>query len=136
VYIPRVSIAEDSVINDLPVHQTMVVLDQGHAFALECTRSLPDDRERSAAMSGLTSFFSRCPKCGNARLQSGYTRGALVQLLEAGEPIEAYCVTCDVHWPIAVQERYLVARGIAAMDERDTPPSPSDDQPPRRPPSR
>jgi hypothetical protein len=81
-----------------------------------------------------TSFFSKCPKCGNARLQDGYTRGTLVQLLDTGDPIKAYCVPCDVHWPIAVQERYLVARGIAAMDE--TQPSPSDDYKPRQPPSR
>jgi hypothetical protein len=87
-------------------------------------------------MSGLTSFFSKCRKCGYARLQSGYTRGALVQLLETGDPINAYCVTCDVHWPIAVQERYLVARGIAAMDQRDTAPLPANDHPRRWPPSR
>jgi hypothetical protein len=87
-------------------------------------------------MSGTTSFFSKCPKCGSARLQSGYTRGALVQVLETGDPIDAYCVTCDAHWPIAVQERYLVARGIAPMDQGDTPPGLSDDHPPRRRPSR
>jgi hypothetical protein len=87
-------------------------------------------------MSATTSFFSKCRKCGYARLQSGYTRGALVQLLETGDPINAYCVTCDVHWPIAVQERYLVARGIAPMDQGDTLPSPSDDHPLRGRPSR
>jgi hypothetical protein len=114
----------------------MVVLDEGHACALECTPESAGRQGVVAALSALTSFFSKCPTCGYARLQSGYTRDALVLLLETGDPIDAYCVTCDVHWPIAVQERYLVARGIAAMDERDTPPSPSDDHPPRRPPSR
>jgi hypothetical protein len=83
-----------------------------------------------------TSFFSKCPNCGNARLQSGYTRDALVQLLDGGNPIGAYCVTCDVHWPIAVQERYLVARGIAAMDQQRDASSPSEDSPPHEPPSR
>jgi hypothetical protein len=67
-----------------------------------------------------TSFFSTCPKRTNARLQSGYTRDALVRLLAAGDPISAYCVTCDVHWRITVQERYLVARGIGVKDQRDT----------------
>jgi len=83
-----------------------------------------------------TSFFSKCPKCGIARLQSGYTRGALLKLLESGDPISAYCATCDLQWPITVQERYLVARGIAAADQRDAPSSPSDHHPRRRPPSR
>jgi hypothetical protein len=77
-------------------------------------------------MSESMSFFSKCPKCGHARLQGGYTRDALVQLLETGTPIEAYCVPCDVHWPIAVQERYLVARGIAAEQQEASPRSQHD----------
>ena len=87
-------------------------------------------------MSESMSFFSKCPKCGSARLQGGDTRGALAQLLETGDPIDAYCVSCDVHWPIAVQERYLVARGIAAMDQQRDASSPSEDSPPHEPPSR
>ena len=77
-------------------------------------------------MSESMSFFSKCPKCGSARLQGGDTRGALAQLLETGDPIEGYCVPCDVHWPIAVQERHLVARGIAAEQREAAPRSPRD----------
>lgn len=90
------------------------------------------------ALAEPTSFFSKCPNCGHSRLQSGYARDALMGLLDQGEPIAAYCVTCDVGWSVAVQERYLIARGIAATDQRDTSRSlPDDSLPPqRRPPSR
>ena len=71
-------------------------------------------------MSESTSFFSKCPTCGNARLQSGYTRGALATLLDTGASINAYCVTCDADWSLTARERSLLARGIAATDERDT----------------
>jgi hypothetical protein len=79
-----------------------------------------------------TSFFSKCPTCGHPRLQSGYAQGALVHLLDTGQPINAYCVICDRQWPITIQERYAVVRGIAAMDQH-APPSSSDNRPPQRP---
>lgn len=89
------------------------------------------------ALADPTSFFSKCPNCGHSRLQSQYAQGELVRLLDQGEPINAYCVTCDVGWPVAVQERYLIARGIAAMDQRDASSLPPDDSlPPQRPSSR
>jgi hypothetical protein len=59
-----------------------------------------------------TAFFSTCPRCKHARLQSGYERIELVESLGAGQAIDAYCLLCDVVWPISAQERFLIARAI------------------------
>ena len=61
-----------------------------------------------------TAFFSTCPRCKHPRLQSGYERIELliVESLGAGREIDAYCLPCDVVWPISEQERSLIARGI------------------------
>jgi hypothetical protein len=59
-----------------------------------------------------TAFFSTCPRCKHPRLQSGYERIELAVSLGAGQAIDAYCLQCDVVWPISVQERFLIARGI------------------------
>jgi hypothetical protein len=45
---------------------------------------------------------------------SGYTREELAHLLKAGAEIEAYCGSCDEHWPISVEERADIARGLGA----------------------
>jgi len=58
-----------------------------------------------------TAFFSTCPRCKQPRLQNGYEQ-ELMESLGAGEGIDAYCLSCDVVWPISPQERFLVARGI------------------------
>jgi hypothetical protein len=52
------------------------------------------------------------PRCKHARLQSGYERIELVESLSAGRAIDAYCLLCDVAWPIGAQERFLIARAI------------------------
>jgi hypothetical protein len=59
-----------------------------------------------------TAFFSTCPTCKHPRLQNGYERIELVESLAAGQAIDAYCLQCDVVWPISAQERFLIARGI------------------------
>jgi hypothetical protein len=59
-----------------------------------------------------TAFFSTCPSCKHPRLQNGYERIELVESLGAGQAIDAYCLQCDVVWPISAQERFLIARGI------------------------
>ena len=69
-------------------------------------------------MSQLITFFSSCPTCGHQQLQDGYTRAALVRLLERGRIIEAYCLTCDMLWPVAPAERVALAR-ILAPEQRD-----------------
>ena len=59
-------------------------------------------------------FVSTCPVCGAQQLQLAYTRRALIRLLENANTIDAYCLACDVVWPVNVQERNLVAAAIAA----------------------
>ena len=59
-------------------------------------------------------FFSKCPVCGQQQLQRAYTRRALLRLLESVNIIDAYCLACDVVWPVSAQERNLVVTAIAA----------------------
>lgn len=56
-----------------------------------------------------TSFVSTCPLCRHTRKQNGYERIELAASLAADLPIDAYCVNCDVLWPITAQERSQVA---------------------------
>jgi len=66
-------------------------------------------------MTKLVSFFSTCPACGQQQPQLAYTRRALLRLLESGNIIDAYCLACDVVWPVNAQERNLVATAIAPL---------------------
>jgi hypothetical protein len=52
--------------------------------------------------------------CGEEQQQRAYTQRALLRLLENANIIDAYCLACDVVWPVNVQERNLVAAAIAA----------------------
>ena len=54
----------------------------------------------------------RAQGASTPRLQNGYERIELVESLGAGRAIDAYCLPCDVVWPISAQERFLIARGI------------------------
>jgi len=81
-------------------------------------------------MSQPITFFSLCPTCGHQQLQDGYTRAALVRLLERGRIIEAYCLSCDVLWPVAPEERVALARAMAP--EQYNTPLTADDSPPER----
>jgi hypothetical protein len=56
---------------------------------------------------------SECPRCGQDRVQGGYARDELQQLLAAGAEIEAYCSSCDQRWFISVEERADLARALA-----------------------
>ena len=53
-------------------------------------------------------FVSTCPKCGHGRLQHGYTRRTLFSLLNAHRNIDAYCIVCNVCWPISETERHAI----------------------------
>ena len=64
-------------------------------------------------MSDQTPFSSECPKCGRDRLLTGYPRDELTELLKSGAEIEAYCVSCDEHWPISTEERADLARALS-----------------------
>ena len=54
-------------------------------------------------------FASACPVCGHQRLQHGYTRGKLIGLIESRGIIDAYCLECDMLWPVSTEERRLIA---------------------------
>jgi hypothetical protein len=81
---------------------------------------------------GNISFFSTCPACKHARLQNGYTRIELTASLHMGRAIDAYCLTCDVVWPVDAQQRLLITAQLGA-EEPATPEFPSD-EPTRAPP--
>lgn len=56
-----------------------------------------------------SSFVSMCPRCGRERLQHGYSRRALLTLLNTGRRINAYCTLCNVCWPISDGERRMIS---------------------------
>jgi hypothetical protein len=55
------------------------------------------------------------------RAQHGYERIELVDSLAGEQTIDAYCLTCDVLWPISADERSLLATLIAREPVRDLP---------------
>jgi hypothetical protein len=59
------------------------------------------------------SFYSTCPRCRDAKLQSGFSRHGLAALLDLEYLIYAHCVFCDVQWPINERERVLLAKAVA-----------------------
>ena len=61
---------------------------------------------------GVLQFTAECPKCLCERLQTGYAREELIQLLQAGADIEAYCSSCDETWTVSVEERADLASGL------------------------
>jgi hypothetical protein len=69
-------------------------------------------------MSQPITFISTCPTCGHQQLQDGYTHAALVRLLERGRIIEAYCLACDVLWPVSPEERVTLARALV-LEQHD-----------------
>ncbi|MBV8909718.1 MAG: hypothetical protein JOZ89_03060 [Gammaproteobacteria bacterium] len=72
-------------------------------------------------MSKHVRFLSTCPVCGQQQLQLAYTRRALLKLLATGNVIDAYCLACDVVWPVNYRERQVVARAIASESRGATP---------------
>jgi hypothetical protein len=57
-------------------------------------------------------FVSTCPSCGRQQLQHGHTRRALTKLIESRQIVDAYCLECDVVWPVTAEERALIACAI------------------------
>lgn len=55
---------------------------------------------------------SECPKCGQERIQFGYDQDELVQALRTGGAIPAYCIACDEHWELSIEERADIARAV------------------------
>ena len=62
-------------------------------------------------------FASVCPKCRHQQAQRGFSRAALGRLLNAGHPIEAYCVSCDDFWSISTLERHALAERLARREQ-------------------
>jgi hypothetical protein len=54
-------------------------------------------------------LVSTCPNCGRERPQYGYTRRDLSNLLNAHRKIDAYCIECNVCWPITESERRSIS---------------------------
>ena len=67
---------------------------------------------RFRPMNEVIPFMSRCPKCGDRRLQDGYTHRMLRRLLNTGSGIEGYCETCCESWPISGLERDGIVIGL------------------------
>lgn len=63
-------------------------------------------------------FVSICPKCGHESSQHGYTRRILSELLNAGSKIDAYCIDCNVCWPISESERRAISPRLNARFQR------------------
>jgi hypothetical protein len=64
-------------------------------------------------MSNQAPFSSECPRCGHDRLLTGYAPDEVMELLKSGAEIEAYCISCDVHWPISTEERADLSRALS-----------------------
>jgi hypothetical protein len=81
---------------------------------------------------GNISFFSSCPACKHARLQNGYTRAEVTAALDTAHAIDAYCLMCDVVWPISARERFLITAQLTAHQQGapETPPGKSTHAPP------
>ena len=60
-------------------------------------------------------FVSTCPKCGRERPQHGYTRRVLFSLLSKRRKIDAYCIDCNVCWPISESERRAQLNGLVPL---------------------
>ena len=58
-------------------------------------------------------FLAICPKCKRARPQDDFSRADLLRLLNNGQPVEAYCGSCDDFWPISPYERSRIAAFLA-----------------------
>ena len=68
----------------------------------------------AAATEESVPFLSWCSGCRHPRLQVGYSLEGLLCRLDAEMPIDAYCLACDLVWPIGSRERAAIARGLAA----------------------
>lgn len=54
-------------------------------------------------------FTSTCPRCEREQTQS-FTKASLRRLLDAGYPVEGYCVMCDQFWALSTRERLQLGK--------------------------
>jgi hypothetical protein len=90
-------------------------MEEAHVATMATLTFAPENRADRARSRSIT-FVSTCPACGTPRSQNGYTRRAIARLLERAHTIDAYCVPCDVLWPISTEERAAMARLIGTRD--------------------
>jgi hypothetical protein len=67
-------------------------------------------------------FASTCPTCRQKQSQRGHTRRALVRLIESRQTIDAYCLDCDIVWPVTAEERVAIGCAVE-MSKRGTTPA-------------
>jgi hypothetical protein len=60
-------------------------------------------------------FVSTCPGCTQRQPQRGFSRAAILRLLNGGYPIEAYCVMCDEFWSISLAERVAITMQLGPL---------------------
>jgi hypothetical protein len=53
-------------------------------------------------------FTAVCPRCRRQQPQQGFSRAALLRLLDDDLDIQAYCAPCRNFWPISDEERLLL----------------------------
>ena len=89
-----------------------VHLQIGSIGAVHHRRGAQGRLARFRPMNEVMPFMSRCPKCGDRRLQDGYTHRMLRRLLNTGSNIEGYCEMCCESWPISGLERDGIVIGL------------------------
>ena len=62
-------------------------------------------------------FVSTCPNCRQRQPQRGFSRAALLRLLNRGNPIEAYCVVCSEFWSISLAERVAITMQLGPLGQ-------------------
>ena len=86
--------------------------DLGHIKETHHRQGAKGKLARFRPMTEVIPFMSRCPKCGDRRLQEGYTHRVLRRFLNTGTSIEAYCHDCHHLWPISGLERDGIVIGL------------------------
>jgi len=84
----------------------------GHSKERHHLRRAQEKLARFRPMNEVIRFMSRCPKCGDRRLQESYTHRMLRRFLNTGMGIEAYCSECQALWTISSLERDGIVIGL------------------------
>jgi len=86
--------------------------DIGHIKVRHHRQGAKEKLARFRPMNEVIPFMSRCPMCGDRRLQEGYTHRMLRRFLNTGASIQAYCNECHELWPISGLERDGIIIGL------------------------
>jgi len=66
-------------------------------------------------------FASTCPTCARRQSQHGHTCRALVRLIASRQTIDAYCLECDIVWPVTAEERVAIECAVEMSRSGTTP---------------